>query len=1159
MKQLTFYPISVTFFLLLIASNVFGQFKVKLTVNSGSATTTCTDLIGTPDPTWSINVEGQGWVNYPGNSSCPSPLPNTQFEEGFQCLVDVPPTIQVCLRAFEDDAFFLDPCNEILTCQVEECFDIPIPMTGSVDYDLDLTDGLASDGQANVTIEVEGFPGGLFDDVCSALDLGVLDNGDQYGDADVSLYNNYCATDLNEPSPIDFGAVWSNEQSIWIKFTTTNAPSTIIKLEARSDPSNLGDPINLQMGVFTTDDNTCTGNFDLVTENFTYLVYDEWIYFECPEPNKTYFIIIDAVSGSFHEIEGYFSFEINEMGLEDAPNLVCDAIDFGVVPDGGTVGLTTPMTNVCADGIGDAPNGVFPIDNGVWFAFAAPSSGHVLIEGVSDTEDVPINMQLALYSSSDNTCSGILSPYESGYDNSSFDETLEVSCLDPGQTYFLMVDGQGANNAGIFTVSISDAGNDTPVTLLDETVCFGETFSVGNSVYAQSGNYEDTLLLPNGCDSVVLLDLEILTPLALDLSILTQGVGVGNLDGEVQVNPTGSSSNYTYQWDNGEITQAASGLIGGDVYCVEVTDDVGCSADTCFEMPYYIHFVPDVQGSTLECFGDQDGTLNFTASFGVPPYLYSWKNSSNTISGSGMIIADGQIISIIDLPAGEYQVYIQDIVFDTTVMVSVLEPDQLEVGNTDVLDASCFGNCDGSVLINIIGGTAPYQAKWSDGQTGFQASDLCQGNLSVEITDANGCTAFYDYEIEEPVEFIATASQSQGVSCFGGNDGAATVTTNGTPSSYIWSFNNETSATVNGLQGGEYFVTVTNTDGCTDVSSIIIDTPNAPVEASITLVEPVVCNGGEEGELVAVVTGPGNSFSYDWSNGSNLEVANGLSAGTYTLMVENELGCQATASYTLDEPTAIDISFTTNQLTCNDPPDGGVVTIEQINGGVPPYQFSSNGSVYSDALNVTGFFAGTQSLHIQDAGGCIIEVPATIDGPEELIVSLGDDMEIDLGDEVTLEAQVNISDVAYEWMPFTDSLCLDCSSIDVIPTESGIYSVIVTDQFDCTEVADVFINVLKKRKVFVPNAFSPNDDGFNDFFMPYAGKGVSIINEFRVFDRQGNNVFASANFHPEDINYAWDGTFKGQQMQPGVFVWFAKVEFIDGVEEVLKGDVTLIR
>ncbi|HHM20649.1 MAG TPA: hypothetical protein ENJ20_01380, partial [Bacteroidetes bacterium] len=1116
MKRLICYPISVLLPILFSINMAYGQFTIRVTVNSGSATTTCTDPLSAPDPAWSINVDNQGWVDYPGNIICPAPLPALQYEQSFQCLADVPAVIQVCLRAFENDPALFDPCTAVLSCQVEECFDLPVPLTGSSDFLLELPDGLASDGEANVTIAAEGFPGGLFDKVCGALDLGVLNNGESFGDADTSMLNNYCATGAGEPSPIDFGAIWSNEQSIWIQFTTSAAPSTIIKLEARSDPSNFGDPINLQMGLFTTDDNTCTGNFDLVAENFIFNDYDELLYFECPEPNKTYFILIDAVSGSFHEIEGYFGFEINELGLEDAPNFLCDAIAFGPVPEGGTVGLPGPMTNVCADALGDVPNGDFFIDKGVWFSFTAPPSGHVLIEATSDTEDVPIDLQLALYSSSDNTCNGILSPYESGYDNSSFDETLEVSCLNPGQTYFLLLDGNGANDAGIFQLQISDAGDDTPVTTLNETICFGETYTVGNNSYSTAGNFEDTLLLPNGCDSVVLLNLSILPPIALHFTIVAQGVFAGNTDGQAQVSPTGGSGNFSFQWDNGQTSALATGLIGGETYCIIVTDEFGCTADTCFEMPYYVHFEPTVAGSAVDCFGDTDGTLQFTASFGVPPYLYSWKNDLNTASGSGTIAQDGEMIQVNNLPAGTYEVFFQDIIFDTTVTILITQPDPLEA--TPLLtDASCYGECDGTITLDITGGTPPYQVGWPNGLPGVQLTGLCSGNYDVLITDANGCTVSYFYEIQQPDEFIATAVEVQPVSCFEGSDGIASVTTNGSPVAYIWNYNNATSQTIDGLPGGNYTVTVTNADGCTSESTVTVGTPDAPVEVSIEILNPVVCNGGTEGVLLAQATGPGTHFSYSWSNGSNTNSPDGLSAGTYQVVVENEAGCQATASVTLDEPTPIAAVFSSNQLTCNDPPDGGVVTIEQISGGIPPYSYSSDGVIFTDATQVPGFFAGTQTLYIRDGDGCTVQMPVTVEGPAELVVNLGNDLEIELGDAVTLSAQVNQPNVSFLWTPPPSDSCADCASIELTPTESGLFTVIVTDSYDCTETDDIYINVLKKRKVYVPNAFSPNGDGINDLFMPFTGKDVASINEFRIFDRFGNNVFAAANFSPGDV------------------------------------------
>ncbi|HFA50906.1 MAG TPA: hypothetical protein ENJ95_18000 [Bacteroidetes bacterium] len=1159
MKQLAIYPISVLAVLFLAANTAFSQFDVTITVNSGWATSTCTDPIGGPQERWGINIEGQGWTDYPGNFFCPQDLPNQQFSQSYQCVADIPATLQVCLRGYEDDASILDPCTPVLACGVEQCFDIPIPMTGSNDLTLELADGQASDAEASITIAAQGIPGGLFDHVCDALDVGVLQSGSVIGDADVSVYNNYCATWQNEPSPWDYGAGWINNQSIWVKFTTNDDPSSIIKVWSKSDPSNLGDPINLQVAIFKMSDHTCTGTISFVTQNHDPADWDELIYMKCPEPNTDYYILIDAVLNTQDEVEGYFSLEISELGLEDAPNRVCDALELGAVPEGGSIGLPTQMTNVCADNITDPNNGVFSIQHGVWFSFAAPLSGHVLVEGLSDTEDVPIDLELAVYASQNGDCNGNLVPVAAQYDDSSFDETMEVSCLNPGQTYYLMVDGRAGDfDTGIFTVNITDAGDDTPVELLNETLCFGETLTVGTSVYGATGSYTDTLYLPSGCDSIVLTNLLILPQLELNFSIVEQGVGEGNTDGQAQVAPTGGAGGYTVTWTDGQTTALASNLVGGDNYCVNVEDTNGCQMDTCFEMPFLVHFVPTAVGDALDCNGDQDGTLNFTANSGIPPYLYSWQNATNTLSGSGMITADGEMVLVKDLPAGQYSIHMVDIIFDTTVVLEITQPDVLEVTAADAVNASCFSECDGSIGLVVAGGTPPYQVNWSNGTAGVQTVNLCAGNYAVEIMDANGCTANYSYEITQPEEFIAQASQVQAVSCFEGNDGIATVSTNGSPVAFLWDIN-ENTETVNGLEGGVYSVTVTNTDGCTAEAEVEIITPDEPVSLSLEMLEPVICNGAADGVIKANVSGPGEQFTYFWNNETGTELAEGLPAGTYEVVVENELGCQAAATFVLDEPTEIVIQTSSNILTCSDPVDGGVVSVDQINGGVGPYTFSSNGAAFSDETEVGGFFVGAQTLFVKDAGGCVKEFPVTIEGPVELAISIGNDRDIELGDEVTFNAQVNVPDVTYSWFPEPATPCDDCDRVDYVPTESGLYTLTVTDEYDCTAVADAFVNVLKKRKVYVPNAFSPNNDGFNDEFMPYTGKDVRRIKEFRVFDRQGNMVFEAEDFVPGDLSKSWNGIFRGKMMQPAVFGWYAAVEFIDDVVEVYKGDVTLVK
>jgi gliding motility-associated-like protein len=117
----------------------------------------------------------------------------------------------------------------------------------------------------------------------------------------------------------------------------------------------------------------------------------------------------------------------------------------------------------------------------------------------------------------------------------------------------------------------------------------------------------------------------------------------------------------------------------------------------------------------------------------------------------------------------------------------------------------------------------------------------------------------------------------------------------------------------------------------------------------------------------------------------------------------------------------------------------------------------------------------------------------------------------------------------------------------------------VTDETGCIATDSVRIAVIKNRPVYIPNAFSPNNDGPNDLFTVYAGPAVESVQSLRVFDRWGNLVFERGEFAPNDESMGWDGRFDGRLMNGGVFVYFAEVRFIDGLVVNFKGDVTLVR
>ena len=168
---------------------------------------------------------------------------------------------------------------------------------------------------------------------------------------------------------------------------------------------------------------------------------------------------------------------------------------------------------------------------------------------------------------------------------------------------------------------------------------------------------------------------------------------------------------------------------------------------------------------------------------------------------------------------------------------------------------------------------------------------------------------------------------------------------------------------------------------------------------------------------------------------------------------------------------------------------------------------------------------------------------------------------LDLGDSVQLTPILNIlySQVAdWAWSPLEGLSCADCPAPWARPLRPTTYQLTITDLNGCTATARVLVPVDRRRQLYAPNIFSPNDDGQNDRFLLF-GRGVTEIQALRIFDRWGNQVFLNEHFQPNDEAMGWDGTFQGQRMNPGVFVWQAVVEFVDGAVEVFAGDVTLYR
>ena len=206
--------------------------------------------------------------------------------------------------------------------------------------------------------------------------------------------------------------------------------------------------------------------------------------------------------------------------------------------------------------------------------------------------------------------------------------------------------------------------------------------------------------------------------------------------------------------------------------------------------------------------------------------------------------------------------------------------------------------------------------------------------------------------------------------------------------------------------------------------------------------------------------------------------------------------------------------------------------------------------------------AGEYTISLEDANGCILDTLVNIVEPGELFVELGPDMFVHLGDSVTVQAVITnetpISTVKWNQSPNRDSA--DCCTFAYLPLQSNRHIVTVQDENGCVASDVLNITVRKDRQVFIPNIFNMNsDDPLRSVLMIQGGKDVVKIHKWLIFDRWGDAVFEVQNFLPNDLTHAWNGTIRGEKGQPGVYVWAAEIEFLDGQIETFKGDVTIIR
>ncbi|NMC39457.1 MAG: T9SS type B sorting domain-containing protein [Bacteroidales bacterium] len=510
----------------------------------------------------------------------------------------------------------------------------------------------------------------------------------------------------------------------------------------------------------------------------------------------------------------------------------------------------------------------------------------------------------------------------------------------------------------------------------------GGAFQGSNTfVNLSAGLYTVTIRDNSGCEGTLSFTItQPLAALAGTISI-TDVSCFGGSTGEVNLEVSGGVPPYTYLWNNGQTTQDIKNLAAGD-YSVLITDFRNCTLTVSATVAQPGSAV-SASGSVLNvaCFGESTGSIDLSPAGGVPPYTYLWSNGSTT-----------QDIS--DLAAGTYSVTITDFNGCTANYSTAISQPVSPLGGavSSQTNVSCRGGDDGTLTVTGTGGTLPYE--YSLDGLAYQSSGaftgLDAGGHTVTVRDGNLCEYNLAVTITEPDASLEGNVVSQvDVGCFGGNSGNVTVAGTGGTSPYNYAIDGgtfQTSGVFGNLSAGTHTITIRDFRLCLYDLVVTINQPAQPLSVSLTKTD-VICRGDLTGSATAVAAGGTSPYSYTWNTTpvQTGSTASGLRAGTYTVTVVDDNGCQTSSDITISEPaTSLTLISEVTNADCFGNATGAI-DLTVSNGAEPVSYVWSTGATDQD---LAGIPAGTYNVVATDLNGCIESSSITVEQPELLAASI---------------------------------------------------------------------------------------------------------------------------------------------------------------------------
>ena len=701
------------------------------------------------------------------------------------------------------------------------------------------------------------------------------------------------------------------------------------------------------------------------------------------------------------------------------------------------------------------------------------------------------------------------------------------------------------------TATVSVTGGNAPYTYSWNTVP-AQTTATATGLCA--GTYTVYVTDASGCFSSN-------TP----VTIVTSGGGLtltsaqnnvlcnGGNNGTGSITVTGGTGPYTYLWSPSGGTNSSASNLSAGTYTVLVTDANGCTSTQTVTITQPTVLSATTMSTNVSCNAGNNGNGGVIATGGTGPYTYNWLPSGGTNATAP------------NLTAGTYTVTVTDANGCTTTQtITITQPAAINA-TTSSVTATC-NSSNGSATVTASGGTGPYTYLWSSGGTGFTEINLAAGTYTVTITDANGCTSTATVTVANASGPTVQLTSQTNVSCFGGNDGSATVNvTGGTgPYTYLWS-SGGTGSTENNLPDGTYTVTVTDANGCTSTTTVVITHPTAVLVTAISSLTQICL--GQSVTLTANASGGTPGYTYVWTPGNLTSNPITLTPTTTTICgitITDANGCTATGTITVtvNQPPVVTMSVNDTDACGNlcvqfNTPVVGTYFWTFGNGNTSVLQNPSNCYMNPGNYNV--------SLLVTDLNGCtasalnnnwihVYPVPTAAFGANPIAATV-------------MNPTINFTDLsmgATTWA-WTFGDILNGTSSQQNPsytyTDTGYHQVmlITTNQYGCVDTAYLDITITDDFTFYAPNSFSPNGDGDNELWTPY-GIGIDEADyKLLIYDRWGNLIWQT-----DQWGKGWDGKVQGgksdEVVQEDVYVWkaFVKVKSTSQKKQYV-GHITVVK